>query len=60
MSNACVKNKERSLSPSIVIALTTKVSGGGGGADENMIFSKTCVSWEYNNIAVLLGEGSQI
>ena len=56
MSNACVKFEERSLNPSKVIALTTKLwrggprrgSGGGCVADENIIFPKTYVSREYN------------
>ena len=42
MSNACVKLEERSLNPSKVIVLTTKLwrGGRGGGcvADENIIF----------------------
>ena len=54
MSNACVKFQECSLNPSKVIALTTKLCGGGGGcgdiADENIIFLKTYVSREYNNM----------
>ena len=52
---SCVKFEERSLNPSKVIALTTKLwcggpRGGGGGcvADENIIFPKTYVSREYN------------
>ena len=59
MSNACVKFEERSLNPSKVIALTTKLwrggprggprGGGGFVADENIIFSKTYVSREYND-----------
>ena len=55
MNNACVKFEERSLNPSIVIALTTKLCGGGrrrcgGGcvAIENIISPKTYVSREYN------------
>ena len=32
MSNACVKFEERSLTPSKVIALTTKLGCGGPGA----------------------------
>ena len=61
MSNACVKFEERSLNPSKVIALTTKLwrggrggrrgrGGRGGGcvADENIIFPKIYVSREYN------------
>ena len=51
MNNACVKFEERSLNPSKVIALTTKLCGGCGGgcvADENIIFPETCVSREYN------------
>ena len=51
MSNACVKFEECSLNPSKVIALTTKLwrgGGGGGVADENIIFPKTYVSREYN------------
>ena len=57
MNNACVKFEERSLNPSKVIALTTKLwcggrrrGGGGDGcvADENLIFPKTYVSREYN------------
>ena len=63
MSNACVKFEERSLNPSKVIALTTKLWRGGprprcGGcvADENIIFLKTYVlgniiiSSDWNNI----------
>ena len=49
--NTCVKFEERSLNPSKVIALTTKLWRGWLGgcvADENMIFPKTCVSREYN------------
>ena len=38
MSNACVKFEERSLNPSKVIALITKLCGGGFVADENIIF----------------------
>ena len=41
MSNACVKFEERSLNPSKVIALITKLWHGGRGgcvADENIIF----------------------
>ena len=49
MSNACVQFEERSLNPSKVIALTRLCGGGGGGvADENIIFPKTYVSREYN------------
>ena len=54
MSNACVKFEERSLNPSKVIALTTKLwcggrgRGGGGGGCENILFPKTYVSREYN------------
>ena len=57
MNNACVKFEERSLNPSKVIALTTKLCGGrrrrcggGGGcvAVENIISPKTYVSREYN------------
>ena len=49
MSNACAKFEERSLFPSKVIALTTKLCGGRGCvADENIIFPKTYVSREYN------------
>ena len=49
MSNACVKFAERSLNPSKVIALTTKLwrgggPRGGGVAYENIIFPKTYVS----------------
>ena len=57
MSNACVKFDERSLNPSKVIALTKLCGGcgprGGGGcvADKNIIFPKTYVSREYNDIA---------
>ena len=55
---ACVKFEERSLNPSKVIALTTKLwrggrrrgGGGGGIADENIIFPKTYVSREYNKL----------
>ena len=60
MNNACVKFEERSLNPSKVIALTTKLCGGrrrrrcggGGGcvAVENIISPKTYVSREYNYI----------
>ena len=56
MSNACVKFEERSLNPSKVIALTTKLcrggprGGGGCVADENIIFPKSYVSREYNYI----------
>ena len=59
MNNACVKFEERSLNPSKVIALTTKLCGGrrrcgGGGcvAVENMISPKTYVSREYNDPSV--------
>ena len=58
--------EERSLNPSKVIALTTKLSRGGGGgggggrggrggcvADENIIFPETCVSRAYNYINAL-------
>ena len=50
MSNACVKSEERSLNPSKVIALTTKLWWGSCGADENtcIIIPKTCVSREYD------------
>ena len=51
MNNACVKFEERSLNPSKIIALTTKLGRGGGGvcvADENIISPKTYVSREYN------------
>ena len=55
MNNACVKFEERSLNPSKVIALTTKLCGGrrrcgGDGcvAVENIISPKTYVSREYN------------
>ena len=49
MINACVKFEERSLNPSKVISLTTKLGRGGGCvADENIIFPKTYVSREYN------------
>ena len=64
MSNACLKFEERSLNPSKVIALTTKLRRCGGPrrggprrggprrggcvADENIIFPKTYVSREYN------------
>ena len=47
MSNACVEFEQRSLNPSKVIALTTKLCGSV--ADENIIFPKTYVSREYNN-----------
>ena len=51
MSNACDKFQERSLYPSKVIALTTKLwRGGGCVADENIIFPETCVSREYNYV----------
>ena len=59
MNNTCVKFEERSLNPSKVIALTTKLWRGGGRrwwrgggcvADENIIFPKTYVSREYNYI----------
>ena len=55
MRNACVKFEERSLNPSKVITLTTKLWRGGGRgcvADENIIFPKTYVSREYNYIIV--------
>ena len=48
MNNACVKFEERSLNPSKVIALTTKLRRGGCVADENIISPKTYVSREYN------------
>ena len=51
MNNACVKFEERSLNPSKVIALTTKLcddaaaaaaaDGGGGGAAAAALLSKT-------------------
>ena len=61
MNNACVKFEERSLNPSKVIALTTKLWRGGGGGrwrrggggcvvDENIISPKTYVSREYNKV----------
>ena len=53
MSNACVKYEERSLHSSKVIALTSKLCGGGCGTDENIIFPKTCVSREYDNSVLL-------
>ena len=50
-----VKFEERSLNPSKVMALTTKLWRGGGRrrgggcvADENIIFPKIYVSREYN------------
>ena len=59
MNNACVKFEERSLNPSKVIALTTKLCGGrrwrcGGGcvAVENIISPKTYVSREYNKFFI--------
>ena len=60
MSNAYVKFEERRLNPSKVIALTTKLWHGGGGprrcgdcvADKNIIFSKTYVSREYNELFI--------
>ena len=62
MNNACVKFEERSLNPSKVIALTTKLRRGGrrrgggrrGGcvADENIISPKTYVSREYDDMRV--------
>ena len=45
MNNACVKFEERSLNPSKVIGLTTKLCV----ADENIIFTETCISREYND-----------
>ena len=59
--------KKRSLIPSKVIALTTKLwrggrrrGGGGCVADENIIFPKTYVSREYNyticNTCMITGE----
>ena len=46
MNNACVKFEERSLNPSKVIALTTKLCGGrrrrcGGAAAAAALLSKT-------------------
>ena len=61
MNNACVKFEERSLNPSKVIALTTKLCGGrrrcGGGcvAVENIISPKTYVSQEYNYVCHHIG-----
>ena len=53
MSNACVKFEERSLNPTKVIALTTKLCGGCV-AEENIIFPETCVSREYNESAMII------
>ena len=57
MNNAYVKFEERSLNPSKVIELTTKLWRGGRGgprggcvADENIIFPKTYVSREDMDI----------
>ena len=59
MNNVCLKFEERSLNPSKVIALTTKLCGGrrrrrcgGCVAVENIIFPKTYVSREYNNVYI--------
>ena len=49
MNNAYVKFEERSLNPSKVIALTTKL-WRGCVANINIIFPKTYVSREYNNV----------
>ena len=60
MNNACVKFEERSLNPSKVIALTTKLwrgwPRGGCVADGNIIFPKTYVSREYNCHTGILGQ----